>query len=139
MTRLRIAAVAGGLLAPALAIAGVPAAHAGDPSKITIKDIAVECYGSEQFDKTPVVKLAGTMVAKTWEDDVSCQTMRKLTKKTIRKAGVKGATVNYSIYRCKATKVTTTQPTGGRTTWKCSFVAADTPTEIYIKFKQYAD
>ncbi len=138
MNKTRVAAVLAGAALGASALA-TGTALAGDPSKITIKDLAIQCYGAENFGETPVVDLAGTEIAKGFESDATCKTMRKLTKKTIDKAGKKGAKVKYSGFQCKAAKVKTLQPTGGRTKWLCEFIAADAPTELFVKFWQYAD
>lgn len=130
------------VLAPTLLVAaGVVAtpAQAVKDSETTIKDIAMQCYGSKHFGARPLVDLAGTDVSKAFEDMVTCGTMRKLTGKTINKSGEKGATVKYQGYRCEAAKVKDTQPTGGKTKWLCEFNAADTATAIYLKFWQYAD
>lgn len=137
MTIRQVATVALGsaLLIP---LAGIPANAVSD-NETTVKDIAMQCYGVKKFDKRPLVDVAGTEIAKGFEDMIACGTIRKLTRKTINSGADVGDIVTYSGYRCEAAKIKQTQPTGGKTKWKCEFRAADTATEIYLKFWQYAD
>lgn len=131
-----VSAAAGVLVA---AVATVAPASAIPPQEVTIKSISAECVGAKAFGSRPLVTLAGQQVSYAFEDKVACSTVRKVTKKTIDSSGDKGAKVNVKGYRCRATKVVDAQPTGGWTTWKCTFTAADTPTQISLKFRQYAD
>ena len=139
MTRHRLTAAALGaaLLVPALAV--VAPANAISDKDTTIKDIAVQCYGVENFGVSPLVDLAGSEIAKAYEDMVSCGTMRKVTRKTIKIDSVVGTKANIQGYRCEVTKIKRQKPTGAKTKWECEFRGADTATEIYVKFWQFAD
>ncbi len=119
MTRHRLTAAALGaaLLVPAVAV--VAPANAISDKDTTIKDIAVQCYGVENFGVSPLVDLAGSEIAKAYEDMVT-------------KANIQG-------YRCEVTKIKRQKPTGAKTKWECEFRGADTATEIYVKFWQFAD
>lgn len=70
---------------------------------------------------------------------VSCGTVRKVTNDTINSGADKGETIETQGYRCKAKKITLAKPTGGWTKWRCKFQAADTPTVVKLRFKQYSD
>ncbi len=136
-TRISVAILAPTMLVAAGAVTAP--AQAVKDNETTIKDIAMQCYGSKHFGERPLVDLAGTEVSKAFEDMVTCGMMRKLTHKTIDKSGQQGAKIKYQGYRCEAAKVKDTQPTGGKTKWLCEFKAADTATALYLKFWQYAD
>jgi hypothetical protein len=137
--RLTIAAVT----VPLLAATGVGAANAAsDPSEVVITELSGQYLGPlSSAGKVPKITIEATEVSKAFTSYTTVKTARKVAKSTDGEAEAKGTIVKTPEgFRCKATSFKTINPgTAGmyeKVNWKCTFKAADTPTEITLTYKQ---
>ena len=90
--------------------------------------------------KIPKITIEATEVSRAFTKMTTVKTVRKVAKGTDGEATEKGAVVKVEGYRCKAKSIKTINPgTAGmyeKVNWKCTFRAADTPTEITLRYKQ---
>ncbi len=124
----------------ALSSAGVACA-ANQPDDLVIPALDAQYLGPlSSAGKTPKVQVEASEVARAFANLVTYKTVSKVVRATDGEATEKGTIVKAEGFRCKATKYTLVNPgTAGEyanVKWKCTFVAADTPTEITLTYKQ---
>lgn len=128
---------------PLLAIAGAGAASAAnDPAEVVITELSGQYLGPlSSAGKVPKITIEATEVSKAFTQYTTVKTARKVAKSTDGEAEGKGTIVKTPEgFRCKATSYKTINPgTAGeyeKVNWKCTFQAADTPTQITLTYKQ---
>lgn len=139
-TTVRAAAALAAVPALTLSVAGAAVA-ASDPSETVIPALDAQYLGPlSSAGKTPKVQVDATEVARAFANMVTYKTVSKVVKATDGEATKKGTVVKTEGYRCKATSYKLVNPgTAGEyanVKWKCTFVGADTPTEITLTYKQ---
>ena len=137
---LRAAAALTALPMLALSSAGAAAA-ATQPNDLVIPALDAQYIGPlSSAGKTPKVQVEATEVARAFTKLVTYKTVSKVVRATDGEATEKGTIVKAEGFRCKASKYTLVNPgTAGEyanVKWKCTFMAADTPTEITLTYKQ---
>lgn len=134
-----IAIAVSGPLVVAAAIA--PASAATDPSAVVIPALDAQYIGPlSSAGKMPKVQVSADQVSKAFVGMLTYKTVSKVVKATDGEATGKGSKVNAEGYRCKATSYAIVNPgTAGeyaKVAWTCNFQAADTPSQITLKYKQ---
>ena len=86
------------------------------------------------------VQVEAEEVSRAFTSMVTYKTVSKVVRATDGEAEKKGTVVKTEGYRCKATSFSIVNPgTAGeynKVKWKCTFQAADTPTQITLTYKQ---
>lgn len=126
---------------PAIGFTTMGAAAAADPSKVVIEELSGLYKGPQSSaGKVPKITIEASEVSRAFVSLTSVKTVRKVAKNTDGQAEGKGTIVKTQGYRCKAKSVKTINPgTAGmyeEVKWTCTFMAADTPTEITLTYKQ---
>ncbi len=139
-TAFRTVAALAAVPALTVSVAGMAAA-ANDPSETVITAMDAQYLGPlSSAGKTPKVQVDAAQVARAFVGLVTYKTVSKVVKATDGEATKKGTVVKTEGYRCKATSYKLVNPgTAGmyaNVKWKCTFVGADTPTEITLTYKQ---
>ncbi len=134
---LTIAAVSPLLLASGMGVANA----AQDPSEVVIPALDAEYIGPlSSAGKMPKVEVEAEEVSRAFTKMVNYKSVAKVVKATDGEASKKGTIVKAEGYRCKATSYKLVNPgTAGeysKVGWKCTFQAADTPTQITLTYKQ---
>lgn len=140
MRRSVVAAVAA-ICVPAIGLGTMGAAHAADPSKVLIEQVSGLYKGPlSSAGKVPKITIEASEVSRAFVSMTSVKTVRKVAKDTDGQAEEKGTIVKTQGYRCKAKSVKVINPGSAgmyeKVKWTCTFVAADTPTEITLTYKQ---
>lgn len=129
-------------VAPLLVASGMGVANAAaDPAEVVIPAIDAEYIGPlSSAGKMPKVELEGDEVSLAFVNMTTYKKVAKVVKATDGEASKKGVIVKAEGYRCKATSYKLINPgTAGeysKVGWKCTFQAADTPTQITLTYKQ---
>ncbi len=129
-------------VSPLLLVSGMGVANAAqDPSEVVIPALDAEYIGPlSSAGKMPKVEVEASEVSRAFTKMVNYKSVAKVVKATDGEASKKGTIVKAEGYRCKATSYKLINPgTAGeysKVGWKCTFQAADTPTEITLTYKQ---
>jgi hypothetical protein len=139
--RKKIIAAAVAVSVPVIGLGAVSAAHAADPSTVLIEEMSGIYKGPRSSaGKFPKITIEATEVSRAFVSMTYVKTVRKVAKATDGEAEEKGTVVKTQGYRCKAKSVKVVNPgTAGmyeKVNWKCTFMAADTPTEITLTYRQ---
>lgn len=135
-------AVAVALAVPALGAATIaPAFAAQDPSEVVITALDAQYIGPlSTAGKMPKVQVTAEEVSRAFVSMTTYKSVSKVVRSTDGEAEQKGTVVKTEGYRCKATSYALVNPgTAGeyeKVKWKCTFQAADTPTQITLTYKQ---
>ena len=138
----KTATLAVALAVPTLGAAAItPAAAAQDPSEVVITALDAQYIGPlSSAGKMPKVQVEAEEVSRAFTSMVTYKTVSKVVRATDGEAEKKGTVVKTEGYRCKATSFSIVNPgTAGeynKVKWKCTFQAADTPTQITLTYKQ---
>lgn len=138
----KTATLAVAMAVPALGAAAItPAAAAQDPSEVVITALDAQYIGPlSSAGKMPKVQVEAEEVSRAFTSMITYKTVAKVVRATDGEAEKKGTIVKTEGYRCKATSFSVVNlGTAGeynKVKWKCTFQAADTPTQITLTYKQ---
>lgn len=117
------------------------ASAAPDPSEVVITEMSGLYLGPlSSAGRVPKITLEASEVSQAFIKMTSVTTARKVAKNTDGEATEAGTIVKTLGFRCKAKSYKLINPgTAGeyaKVNWKCTFKAADTPTQITLAYKQ---
>lgn len=88
----------------------------------------------------PKIQVEAEEVSRAFTSMITYKTVSKVAKATDGEADSKSTVVKAEGYRCKVKSISVVNPgTAGeyeKVKWKCTFQAADTPTQITLTYKQ---
>ena len=138
----KTATLAVALAVPALGAAAItPAAAAQDPAQVVITALDAQYIGPlSSAGKMPKIQVEAEEVSRAFTSMITYKTVSKVAKATDGEADSKSTVVKAEGYRCKVKSISVVNPgTAGeyeKVKWKCTFEAADTPTQITLTYKQ---